>query len=99
MAKCDGDFLRFHLTIGTVNIDLPPNLDWPPPELICWDSLDGDAVGGIIRAAKEGDPPNHILMQTNRSTITDEQMNSGGEGMKHVARGAEYRYQEDALNS
>ena len=81
-----GDFMRLHLIVGQIDLTLNPESDWPPPERIFFDDA------GPIREARDDDPPNMVMHRTNYSRLTDEQM----EGASHIARGAEYRYPEEA---
>lgn len=85
----ESDFVRLHTKVfGVLNIPLRKlGLEWPPPERLIMD-LDDDRKF-MVREPTEDDDPNTVFRRTNLSRITDEQM----EGMEHVARGAEYKYE------
>lgn len=86
MATFPDDFVRLHLGIGTRDIPLGAlGLEWPPPDRIVIDP------GRGAREPTPDDPPAFIMRRVSHSRITDDQR----AGMTHVARGAEYVYEED----
>lgn len=87
----EDDFIRIHtLVFGTVNIRLAKlGLDWPPPQLLIFKGEGEDTSDDkIIREPNADDARDQIFERIRMSQITDEQI----EGMKHIIRGAEYKY-------
>ena len=82
----DDDFVRLHFVLGTFNFAcVKIGLGWPPPEQLVV-SDEG------FRGATAYDDPAVVMTRMCMSAITDGER----EGMSHVARGAEYRYEEVA---
>ncbi len=80
------DHILINMSIGPVRIffeDL--ELDWPPPERIYMDDRTH-----ILRETTEGDKAAFIFKRIRMSELTDEQMVK----CSHVARGAEYVYEQ-----
>lgn len=82
------DHILLHMTIGSNRIFLDKNdnidFDWPPPERIIFD-------GEKLREAIDGDDPQCIFKRVRMSQLTDEQIAK----CPGVARGAEYKYEEE----
>ena len=82
----DHDHILLNMSIGPVRIffeDL--GFDWPPPERLYMDDRTHE-----LREATEGDKAAFIFKRISMSRLTDEQMAK----CTHVARGAEYVYEQ-----
>ena len=84
----DDDFVRLNFITGVANFPLKNvGLEWPPPERVFVEPL------GFLREPTPDDDPTYLMRRVSFSQITDEQRAT----MTHVCRGAEYRYESEAL--
>lgn len=84
MSTLENDFVRLHLDFGVRDFPLTVlDLEWPPPERLYL------GKGGEIREATEDDESTFVLVRTSMSELPD------NIGSDHIARGAQYRYEEE----